>query len=559
MKQFFTNLLLIGIAPLAAYGQTIVSTEPENRKVILEEFTGINCVYCPQGHAIAEQILGNNPGNAFAINIHQGGFATPGGNQPDFRTPFGNAIANQSGLTGYPSGTVNRHVFAGSTTALGRGEWMGAANQMMGLPSYLNMAVEASIDLDSRQLTVHVESYYTGDSPESSNFLNVALLQNNTTGPQTGGNQGNNYVHMRRLVHMVTGQWGEEINTTTEGTFVDKTYTYTIPEDYNNVPVILSDMELVVFMTETHQEIISGNGAFPSLIGLEHENDVQLNAIQEINNTCNTIIGPVIEIKNNGEMPITSAAIEYSFNSGETHTFNWTGNLTSLHTATIQLPEVSFNLQEVNTLNVSINNSDEDSSNNSLSQEFNKAEESATINLVLELQTDNAGNQTRWTIKSSDGSTVGSAYGYPSNSEESVEITLPGEDCYTFTLTDTGGNGGASLALKDLQGNILIESDGNYGDGFSEAFFYGALGLDNQQALQDVELYPNPTTGMLNIKTQSGFDSVQVYDITGKLIKSQQTSTSKITSLNLSDLPKGTYIVQIKEHNRVTTKKILIK
>ena len=48
---------------------------------------------------------------------------------------------------------------------------------------------------------------------------------------------GNEYNHMHRLVHMVTGQWGTVIPTTTTGTFVDETYTYTIPADYNGVPV----------------------------------------------------------------------------------------------------------------------------------------------------------------------------------------------------------------------------------------------------------------------------------------------------------------------------------
>ena len=30
--------------------QTIVSTSPENKKIILEEYTGIHCTYCPDGH-----------------------------------------------------------------------------------------------------------------------------------------------------------------------------------------------------------------------------------------------------------------------------------------------------------------------------------------------------------------------------------------------------------------------------------------------------------------------------------------------------------------------------
>src|SRR5690606_14615863 len=124
-------------------------------KAILEEFTGIYCTFCPDGHAIAQQILSQNPGNAFVINIHEGGFAVPGSGAPDFRTPFGSAIVSQAGITGYPSATVNRHVFPGKgmtngSTGMGRNWWKTTANEIMAMPSYLNMAVEASIDIDTR-------------------------------------------------------------------------------------------------------------------------------------------------------------------------------------------------------------------------------------------------------------------------------------------------------------------------------------------------------------------------------------------------------------------------
>src|SRR5690606_33438232 len=125
-------------------------------------------------------------------------------------------------------------------------------------------------------------------------------LQNHTLGPPAGGGAGNNYNHMRRLVHLVTGQWGEEITTTTEGTFVDKTYTYTIPEAYNDIPAILSDMEIVVFMTETHQEIISGNGAFPSLLGLEYDNDLALVSVGDFPQICANTVAPKVTVENNG-------------------------------------------------------------------------------------------------------------------------------------------------------------------------------------------------------------------------------------------------------------------
>ena len=139
--QYFCNSLVI-------HSQTIVSTSPENKKVVLEEFTGISCGWCPDGHTIAQNIQNNNPENVFLINIHQGGFSNPGNGQPDFRTPFGNALAGQVGANFYPSGTINRN-----SNALGRGSWNGAANSVLGQDSNVNLGIEADIDVQTNEMT----------------------------------------------------------------------------------------------------------------------------------------------------------------------------------------------------------------------------------------------------------------------------------------------------------------------------------------------------------------------------------------------------------------------
>ena len=111
MKKLFYLLIILLFSNATMVAQTIVGTDPENRNVVLEEFTGIHCVYCPDGHAIAQGIYDAHPDDVVLINIHQGSFAVPSGSEPDFRTQWGDAIAGQSGLLGYPAGTVNRHLF----------------------------------------------------------------------------------------------------------------------------------------------------------------------------------------------------------------------------------------------------------------------------------------------------------------------------------------------------------------------------------------------------------------------------------------------------------------
>lgn len=266
------------IATGALFAQLPVSTTPQNKKVILEEFTGIKCTYCPDGHKKVDDLVKQYPGKVFGINIHTGSYANPSSGQPDFRESFGAAVAAQTGLTGYPAGTVNRHLFSGmsqgSGTAMSRGNFASASTQIMGQSSYLNVALQGNINPTTRVLTVTVEVYYTGNSTKTTNFLNVALVQDSVLGPQTGGSTyypammvGSQYQHNKIFRTFLTGQWGEQISTTTSGYKFSKTYTYTIPQKYPasvsggaiQTDVLLNKLRVVAFVTETQQEIVSGN------------------------------------------------------------------------------------------------------------------------------------------------------------------------------------------------------------------------------------------------------------------------------------------------------------
>jgi len=259
MKKILTLSLLFLAAMLAANAQTLVPTTPLNKNVILEIFTGINCTYCPDGHRIAASILDNNPGRVAVIAIHQGQFSTPSGTQPDYRTTFGNALASQAGINGWPMGTVNRHVFSGTKTGMSRGDWAPSSEVILPLVSPVNVGVETSYNSGTRELTVHVELYYTANSSTTTNYINVALIQNHIFGPQTNGGAGNNYEHMEMLRYLITGQWGDAVTTTTQGSFVERTYTYTIPNAYLNIPCVVENCQVVAFVAESHQEILSGD------------------------------------------------------------------------------------------------------------------------------------------------------------------------------------------------------------------------------------------------------------------------------------------------------------
>lgn len=268
MKKIVLSALVISGFGANLFAQTLVSTQVEKKNIVLEEFTGIHCGYCPDGHKIAQEIKDANPGRAVLINIHAGGYAVPSGSEKDFRTAFGTALANQSGLTGYPAGTVNRHIFSGlSTTAMSRSNWPAAANIIKQENSPVNVGFTSSYNSSTRQLTINVEAYYTSSSAQSTNKIHVALLQNGIEENQSGGSTYNpgqinpstgKYVHLHALRHLITGQWGQTISNTTSGSLYSNSFSYTLPTDIAGIPLIPEDCELAVFVSEGNQEIYTG-------------------------------------------------------------------------------------------------------------------------------------------------------------------------------------------------------------------------------------------------------------------------------------------------------------
>ena len=556
MKKIFTLAAILFTTGLMA--QTIVSTDPENKKVILEEFTGIYCVYCPQGHAIAQAIQDANPGEVFLINIHTGGYANPSGNDPDYRTPFGAAIAAQSNLVGYPAGTVNRHYFPGSAqnggtgTAMSRGAWTARSNETLGLASYLNMAVEAELDIQTNEMTVHVEAFYTGSSPESTNKLNVALLQNNTLGPQTGGNAGNQYNHMHRLIDMITGQWGDDVSPTTAGSFIDKTYTYTVPAAHNGIPIEILDLELVVFMTETTQEIISGNGTTPLFTGITAQNDAAVESIPAIDDQCG-FLEPVFELKNYGNDPLTSVDVTYSVNGEAPQTYTWTGNIPALYSELVTLPGVVFNVQATNTVEISVE-ADEENNNNTLSQSFNQLtfENTNTVNLIL--NTDSQGQECTWEILNGVGDVVAQGGPYSGVTNITQSFNLPG-DCYKFNLRDSGNNGGESVVLYDSDNNVIFNSSGDYGSGAAVPFQTEFILDAGDEFLSQLSIYPNPTSNKVHILNAQNTE-LTVYDVLGKVLMTKTLNHAN-EILDLGQFLSGTYFVALDQNGQRRVEKIV--
>ena len=284
MKKFTFALMALLAFTFSLKAQQFVSTEPANRNVILEEFTGRNCGYCTDGHRIANELMAAHPGRLWAINIHAGGYAPT--SYPNMITQDGNTIHGGFSISGYPTGVVNRTTGNG----IDRGQWGNQANNQLNQASECNIAGMAVINPQTRTATITVEVYYTGNSTVDQNYLTVAMLQDSILGSQADyGNYnptqwvGNQYCHMHVLRDVISeSAWGDPISPTTQGTLITRTYEYEIPEiigSPNGVEVDIDNIFFLAWVAERQQ----GNAYRPILgaIFYNNKNRVQNGLIQD--------------------------------------------------------------------------------------------------------------------------------------------------------------------------------------------------------------------------------------------------------------------------------------
>ena len=494
MKKFTFALISLLALTFTAKAQQYVSTEPANRNVILEEFTGRNCGYCPDGHLIANQIMASNPGRVWAINVHAGSYAPT--TYPNFNTTASATILSGFSVSGFPSGVVNRSTSA----AQGRGSWNSLSSQQLNQAAECNVAGIARINPDTRMATITVEVYYTGNSSVNENYLTVAMLQDSILGSQSGMNGnpaqvvGNQYCHMHILRDVITPVWGEAVSPTTQGTLITKTYEYQIPESIGNpngVNVVLDHIFFLAWVSEQYQgtptrpilnacelekTTMTDEPIYPSIVGIT----------QVVNATCSQTKDFEFELANIGTNSFTS--IKYNVEVGSaSQEYEWTGELVSGDKTKISFDmEVPFgtNAGTLNIFEINGEAYEYSAAFESQCDEWTELDEEGDVtSLKLYLIQDQWGEQITWDIINSAGETVASGGPYPHlvgsgatqiNTENITD--LPTNECYLFRIFDSNNNGiccnygNGYYYIKDAQGVKFIESDGNYGAGETHQF-----------------------------------------------------------------------------------------
>lgn len=307
--------------------------------------------------------------------------------------------------------------------------------------------------------------------------------------------------------------------------------------------------------------------------------------------TCGGPVAMSIDLQNMGTSALTSATIEVFDGATSVLTYNWTGNLATYGIESVNLGTVSPT--NTTTYTIQITSTDDNASDNTLSQTISTAQETNIFVTVAVLTDDyadesyfeirNSSNQLIWSEGNENvagnfdtGSFPAPADGtnpLANNTAYNWQVSLPAVDCYTFTAYDYYGDGlGASQwggtdgswDIKDNTGAIILsESAADFGGSDEGLVKNMSVGL-GELAIEGVKVFPNPASEVLNVTFDANNTdyTVELTDLQGRTVATQSfNGVSGLQTVNFSvaDVAAGSYIVTISNDAVSHTENVVIK
>lgn len=232
-----------------AYIESPVATA-ELKNVVMEEFTGVRCPNCPQGHVVINTLKTQNPNRIVAVSLHPiNSLGAPYSFSPmDFRSEDAQGLFDYLGQIGLqPAAAIDRIQFGGeSAILLDKSKWLTRVNQQLATVPPVNVILEKTYDSTNRELTVVVELHYTQTVTEE-NKLTLLLSESGMVTPQLDGSIIDTfYTHKDVMREYITSSQGDQITATREaGRVIRRVYKKVLDAAWRP-----EDMHIVAFVHE---------------------------------------------------------------------------------------------------------------------------------------------------------------------------------------------------------------------------------------------------------------------------------------------------------------------
>ena len=150
-------------------------------------------------------------------------------------------------------------------------------------------------------------------------------------------------------------------------------------------------------------------------------------------------------------------------------------------------------------------------------------------------------------------------YGLDNDSNTNYELHVGGTSTSTPQVTGVISlllSINPNLTVEDIR-DILIESSedevGDFEDTHGWDQYYGhgrinaglaVLGVD-ENTLSDFSVYPNPTTGILNVQSKTAIVQIEIHNLLGQLVKSNTNQNT----IDISSVSSGLYFIKVMDEN----------
>ena len=207
---------------------------PQTKRILVEELSGVQCVNCPEGAEILEQLNVQNSGNLSIITIHSGYLASPiaGKSIQDLTTEKGKDLRGIIGDGGKPAAAFDRLPIGASPYKYlleGANKWANAIAQSKTMtPSTpVNLYVSSKFNSEKNTYDIEVTVKYT-KAVSDKHALHIFLTESDIVDVQMFGSTDyrNDYVFNHVFRDAVTPISGRPFLTETAQKVPGQVYVY---------------------------------------------------------------------------------------------------------------------------------------------------------------------------------------------------------------------------------------------------------------------------------------------------------------------------------------------
>ena len=302
----------------------------------------------------------------------------------------------------------------------------------------------------------------------------------------------------------------------------------------------------------------------------------------KFNPTCSN---PRVVLKNTGSNPLTSCFIRCWITYGNEIQLNWTGNLGFLEEEVVEIPvnDLGFwmDMDSTETFTAYVSNvngtfGNDEYLKNSVKQVKFDAPEVINGPFFVWLTTNNKAVENSYKLIDASGNIIFQRNQLANQTQYKDTFDLaPG--CYSVIIEDSDNDGlsfwysaqvegesNGQMRLRYVGGSYIEIFPGDFGRYHRYDFSVGfGVGLEEAKLDHDIAVFPNPAQQEATVEI-SGFvghkATLQLFDIMGKLwVEAPMEAAESFASvtLDLKDLPVGTYVAKVVTEKQVYAKKII--